>query len=252
MRTHSVRGGAGRSLNVGGLGDSRPSSSDGDRFLQRAELERVVPLQVLSGDGDRVLERSEIRMPFASRPYSPAGNPTNSNRPARSSSPRILSGAARSSGLTVVPGTPRADSSTIDPLNVDEAALCSSHGGCHGQQHNQNCRAGTSGNRIRVRDGRSTWRELSFQDSRGAPSLARETRWPPLVERARQLDEMRGVIRTLEAAAHHFVVARVLALEPQPPAGDPEQWIEPVEGPQQLGGELHNPVAAADVRELVR
>ena len=75
---------------------------------------------------------------------------------------------------------------------------------------------------------------------------------PALVEGARKLDQMRGVIGALHAAAHHLVIARVLAFEPQPPAGDPEQRIEPVERAQQLRGELHDPVAAADVRELVR
>ena len=75
---------------------------------------------------------------------------------------------------------------------------------------------------------------------------------PALIQRARQLDEMRGVIGAFHAAAHHLVIACVLAFEPEAPAGEPEQRIEPVDRAQQLGRELHDPVAATDVRELVR
>ena len=46
-----------------------------------------------------------------------------------------------------------------------------------------------------------------------------------LVERACQIDEVRRVVGAIDAAAHHLVVARVLAFEPQTPARNPEQGL---------------------------
>ena len=62
---------------------------------------------------------------------------------------------------------------------------------------------------------------------------------------------MRGVVRAVDAARQHFVVARLLAFLTQAGTGDPDERVEPVSRAQELAGELDDPVAAADVRELV-
>ena len=71
-------------------------------------------------------------------------------------------------------------------------------------------------------------------------------------ERARQIDEMTGVGGAAGAELEDDVVAGVFAFAAQARAGDPEQRVEPVDGAQHFGGQLNQPVAANQVRHLVR
>ena len=74
----------------------------------------------------------------------------------------------------------------------------------------------------RVPRGNGTAIVMDVQHGANSPFKTRRTRHrrrgkpdvPALVQRARQLDEMRGVIGAFDAAAHHLVVAGVLAFEP--------------------------------------
>ena len=71
------------------------------------------------------------------------------------------------------------------------------------------------------------------------------------LEQPRQLHEMRRVVRSVDAARQHLVVARLLAFLTEAGARDPDERVEPVGGPQELARDLDDPVAAMDVRELV-
>jgi len=62
---------------------------------------------------------------------------------------------------------------------------------------------------------------------------------------------MRGVLWSIDAEAEHGIVARALTFLTQPFAGHPEQRIEPVDASQELCRHVHQPVPAANVRELV-
>lgn len=68
---------------------------------------------------------------------------------------------------------------------------------------------------------------------------------------ARDVHQLRGVVRSLDAAGEHRIVCRAFTLLAQAPAHDPNQRVEPIHGTQQFGEALGQPVAAADVRELV-
>ena len=191
-------------------------------------------------------------MPFASTPYSPGGSPTNSNRPIALVLTSYFAWRASLVSTTVDAGYSACRFVGDRPAEGHKAALRGSHD-CRGaEQQQEDRRAGAAGNRTTI--------AMHVQHGANSPFETRGTRHrrrgkphlPALVQRARQLDEMRGVIGAFDAAAHHLVVACVLAFEPEAPAGEPEQRIEPVDRAQQLGRELHDPVAATDVRELVR
>ena len=72
--------------------------------------------------------------------------------------------------------------------------------------------------------------------------------------RARAARELQQVVRVVGAArtrAQHQVVARPLALDAQPPGGDPGERVEPVDGAGHLRQGLGQAVVALDVAELV-
>ncbi len=71
------------------------------------------------------------------------------------------------------------------------------------------------------------------------------------MERPREIHQVRGVLRRIDAGRQHHVVARVLAFEAEPRAREPDDGIEPVHGADDLADDLREPVAAADVRQLV-
>ena len=71
-------------------------------------------------------------------------------------------------------------------------------------------------------------------------------------ERPRQIDQMRRVRGAADPEVEDDVVAGVFAFAAQPRARDPEQRIEPVDRARHFGDELNQPVAADQVRHLVR
>ena len=71
-------------------------------------------------------------------------------------------------------------------------------------------------------------------------------------ERAREIDQVRGVRGAADAEVEDDVVAGVFAFAAQPRAGDPEQRVEPVDRARHFGEQLDQPVAADEVRHLVR
>ncbi len=64
-------------------------------------------------------------------------------------------------------------------------------------------------------------------------------------------NQLRGIVEALHSAIQHRIVAGLLAFLSKTPAGDPQDRIEPIDGSQELGDHLHEPVSAPDVRELM-
>src|SRR2546427_12101867 len=62
---------------------------------------------------------------------------------------------------------------------------------------------------------------------------------------------MRGVDGWRRARAQHMIVARALALLPQPRGGQPDERMEPVDGACDPRDQLNDEVVALHVRELV-
>ena len=73
---------------------------------------------------------------------------------------------------------------------------------------------------------------------------------PLLLQIARDADEVGGIIGSNDAAVDHRIVARVLGFLPEPRTPSTRR-IEPVNAFEELCREQHDPVAPADVRELV-
>src|SRR5438477_9288785 len=62
---------------------------------------------------------------------------------------------------------------------------------------------------------------------------------------------MRRVLAAIYTEPQYSIVGRLLAFAAQAVFGGPEERIEPIDGADQLGEHVNNPVAAADVRQLV-
>src|SRR4029078_7761397 len=67
----------------------------------------------------------------------------------------------------------------------------------------------------------------------------------------REREEMSGVVASLDATPQHGIVAGALAFAPEARAGQPGERGAPEDRPDRFRGDLHAPVVAADVGELV-
>src|SRR6185436_5393184 len=86
----------------------------------------------------------------------------------------------------------------------------------------------------------------------GGHRRRRQPRLPTTSKTAGQLQQFRGIHVAGDTETHRRVVAGAFTFMPKPGAGDPEEWIEPVDGLADFGNGLDEPVATHDVRELVR
>ena len=86
-----------------------------------------------------------------------------------------------------------------------------------------------------------------------APSQGRR----PDVQRGRRqtrrnVEQMLGIGRRSHAVGENEIIARALTFHMQTPRGEPDERIEPVQSTGDLRQQLHNRVAAFDVREFVQ
>jgi hypothetical protein len=91
----------------------------------------------------------------------------------------------------------------------------------------------------------------AFQLRRPRHRDAGQRRGRRRAQAARELQQLFGVVRTARADAQHQVVAGALALDAQPPRGEPRQRMEPVERARHVGERLGQAVEPLDVCQLV-
>jgi hypothetical protein len=63
--------------------------------------------------------------------------------------------------------------------------------------------------------------------------------------------QVRGIIFCVDAEAEDDVIAGAFAFNPEPPAEDPKQGIEPVHRPSEFREHLHQPIEAFDMGKLM-
>ena len=72
-----------------------------------------------------------------------------------------------------------------------------------------------------------------------------------VLERARELEELIRVACGVDSAVQDGIVAGTFALVAQARGSEPHQRMKPVNGTDQLGADLQEPVVAGDVGEFV-